>query len=62
VPLDGVFGALVAGSFFGTALGAKAYVSVPEDIIAMAIGAMMLVAIWVTALRLLYTALAGLLA
>ena len=34
------------GSFFGTALGARAYVELPDDVIAIAIGIVMLIAIW----------------
>ena len=34
------------GSVFGSAIGAKVYVELPDDFIAIAIGSMMLVAIW----------------
>ena len=36
----------LAGSLFGTMLGAKIYVELPDDVIALAIGIVMLVAIW----------------
>jgi uncharacterized membrane protein YfcA len=34
------------GSLFGTTLGARTYVELPDDVIAIAIGVVMLVAIW----------------
>jgi uncharacterized membrane protein YfcA len=34
------------GSLFGAAIGTKVYVELPDDVIAIAIGSMMLVAIW----------------
>lgn len=34
------------GSLFGAAIGTKAYVELPDNVIAIAIGSMMLVAIW----------------
>jgi uncharacterized protein len=36
----------IVGSFFGAALGAKAYVSMSDSVIGIAIGVVMLVAIW----------------
>lgn len=36
----------LVGSFFGTALGARTYVELSDDVIAIAIGIVMLVAIW----------------
>ena len=41
-----IVGPFLIGSFFGTTLGAGIYVELPDNVIALAIGIVMLVAIW----------------